>query len=201
MPSATLTLSATIGGIGVSGKITRNGETPLSSQVVLPAAKTGTLTTRTDANTGIVTAQAGHGFITGDTIDVYWGAGLHSSMTATASGNAITLDGGEGTDLPVTTTPVTLSKRVAIEQGFDGALLTLMLVGLSQRGSVRFQDDTVPVLSVNLPGSEAYSWASGLGVVNPLAATTVVQIFCSNQSSSSTNTITIGLLLDTVPAL
>ncbi len=201
MPSATLTVSSTIGGIAFSGRLARSGETPVASQLTLPAAKTGTLSTRTDANTGIVTAQAGHGFITGDVIDVYWAAGLHSSMTATVSGNAITLDGGEGDDLPNTATAVTLGKRVAIQDGFDGDLLKMLVVTLGAKGSVRFQDDTVPVLSVNIAAGEAYAWTSDGPAVNPLASTVVVQMFCSNQSSSSTNLVQVGMLLDTVPSL
>ncbi len=201
MPSATLTVSTTIGGIGITGKVIRSGETPLATEVNVPAAKTGTLTTRTDANTGVVTAQAGHGFITGDVIDVYWAAGAHFSMAATVSGNAITLDAGDGDDLPSTTTAVTLSKRVVIDQGFDGDNLKVLLISMTRKGSVRLQDDTVTVLAANLEAGEAYNWASGVGVVNPLAATAVVQIFASNQSSAGANVIQIGALLDTVPSL
>lgn len=201
MPSATLTVSTTIGGIGITGKVIRSGETPLATEVTIPAAKTGTLTTRTDNDTGIITAQAGHGLITGDHVDIYWSGGSRFSMAATVSGNAVTLDAGDGDNLPIATTAVTLSKRVAIDQGLDGAALKVLLVSMTRKGSVRFQDASVTVLAANLDAGEAYNWASGVGIANPLAATTVVQIFASNQSSVGTNVIQIGALLDTVPSL
>ena len=71
----------------------------------LVAAQTaGSLTTRTDADTGVVTLSTGHGIATSDTVDVYWTesgvAKNRYGMTATVSGDAVTVDGGSGDDLP-----------------------------------------------------------------------------------------------------
>lgn len=68
-----------------------------------------TLTTRTDATSGTITAPTGHGVTTGSTIDVYWMEVISGYNTArirrnvivgTVSGDSIPFSGGEGNDLP-----------------------------------------------------------------------------------------------------
>lgn len=68
-----------------------------------------TLTTRTSATAGTITAPSGHGITTGATIDLYWMAVINTYNTAqvrrnvtvgTVSGTSIPFSGGEGNDLP-----------------------------------------------------------------------------------------------------
>ncbi len=84
------------------------------------AAQTGTLTTRTDADTGVATLSTGHGIITADVVDVYFTAGVRYGMDATVSGDLVTIDGGAGDDLPTQDDPVTVVKQTPIEVNFDG---------------------------------------------------------------------------------
>jgi len=86
----------------------------------LVAAQTGTLTTRTDDDTGIATLSTGHGIETADVVDVYWSGGVRYGMDATVSVNEITIDGGAGDNLPVQDTAVTVVEQTAIEVNFDG---------------------------------------------------------------------------------
>lgn len=76
----------------------------------IAAAKTGQLTTRTDNDTGVLTMDSGHGFITGDKVDVYWTTSsvqyCRRLMSATVSGDAVTVDGGSGTSLPSNLTSI-----------------------------------------------------------------------------------------------
>src|SRR5689334_13440236 len=87
--------------ISADGKVARNPTVPA-------AVQGGTLTGRTDNDTGIVTMPAGHGFVTSDKVDIYWNVagvlGSRSGMTATVAGNAVTVDGGQGDNLPVLNT-------------------------------------------------------------------------------------------------
>lgn len=99
----------------------------------LVAAQTGTLTTRTDDNTGVATLSTGHGIITSDVCDVYWSGGCRYGMTATVATNAVTLDGGAGTVLPAESTPVTVVKQTAVEVNFDGD--TAQIVGIFYRNA------------------------------------------------------------------
>lgn len=197
MPSVSVSLSATIAGQSFSGIVTRSGETPVETTVVVPAAKTASLTTRTDNDTGTFTAQAGHGLVTSDVVDVYWAGGLHTGMVATVSGNSVVLDAGSGDNLPTQGTAVTLSKVQTVQQTFDGTLAKQLLIAMSKEGSCRF---TSGLLSAHLQGGEAYFWASSLGITNPISGS-VASILMSNGDATTVNTIKVGVLLDTVPAL
>ncbi len=81
----------------------------------------GTLGTRIDDDTGIVTLSTGHGIETDDVVDVYWAGGVHYGMTATVATNAVTVDGGSGDNLP--TEAATITAVVVQEDweiNFDG---------------------------------------------------------------------------------
>lgn len=103
-------------------------EKPLAALV---AAQTGTLTTRTDDDTGVATLSTGHGLTTGMVVDVYWAAGVRYGMDATVATNAITLDGGAGDNLPMESTAVTVVQQTAVEVNFDGD--TLEIIGIFYR--------------------------------------------------------------------
>jgi hypothetical protein len=88
-------------------------------EIDLPAVSalnTGTITTKTDGDTGVATLQTNHTIVTsGALVDVYWAAGSRHGMTATKSVNAISLEGGTGDDLPEEATAVTLCAQLAID--------------------------------------------------------------------------------------
>ena len=101
--------------------------------VALVAAQTGPLSTRTDDNTGVATLSAGHGILTNDVVDVYWDGGIRFGMVATVSGNAVSLEGGAGDNLPAQDTACTVVKETAIEVNFDGD--TLEIIGIFYRNT------------------------------------------------------------------
>jgi len=93
---------------------------------VVTFAVYGILTTRTDANTGVVTA-AGHGLAEGDYADIFWSGGARDHMSVTAvSGNAVSVDGGTGDDLPAEDTAVLITESFVgppPENGYDHGLV------------------------------------------------------------------------------
>ena len=99
-------------------------ESEINAQVTLaavPAANVGTLSTRTDDDTGVATLSTGHTIVSsGLLVDVYWSGGARYGMTATKSTNDITLDGGAGDNLPAQSTAVTLCQQQLVEINFDG---------------------------------------------------------------------------------
>ncbi len=68
----------------------------------------GSLTTRTDRDTGIITVtDSDHGITDSDTVFVWWVGGVKRTMSvSTVSGNLITVDAGSGQNLPVVGTAV-----------------------------------------------------------------------------------------------
>lgn len=71
---------------------------------VIDAAKSisgGTLTTRTDANTGVISFTQEHRILELDVVIVSWGTESRSGMIVTAiTATTITVDGGSGASLP-----------------------------------------------------------------------------------------------------
>ena len=117
MPS--LAYAVSIGSINQS-KI-RTGDDLIDLQVTLPAGKSGTLTTRTDDNTGIVTVASGHGITGSDTVDVYWAAGRRYGVDVTATdATTISIDLGAGDNLPAASTAVVIVKQVVVNKAIDG---------------------------------------------------------------------------------
>ena len=104
-----------------SNRVSHVGNVVIEKTIpAIVAAQTGTLTTRTDADTGVATLSTGHGIETADVVDVYFAAGVRYGMDATVAANAVTVDGGAGDDLPIQDDPVTVVKQTAVEVNFDG---------------------------------------------------------------------------------
>lgn len=82
----------------------------------MDAQNVGTLTTRTDDNTGEATLAAGHNIISTDVVDVYWSGGVRYGMVATVTGNVVALEGGAGDNLPAQDTAITgVYEQIAVD--------------------------------------------------------------------------------------
>lgn len=81
--------------------------------VALPANQSGTLTTRTADDNGVITLASGHG-ITNGPVDVYWSGGQRRGMVAAVAGDAVTVTGGAGDPLPPVSTACIVSARLEI---------------------------------------------------------------------------------------
>lgn len=106
-----LSISGSIAGINFRGAWQSDGENVAGAQLSIAAAKTGTLSTRTDNDTGTLTMSSGHGITTGATFDLYWVSGgvtyhQHTVTAGTVSGNSVPFDLGTGTNLPVQGTAI-----------------------------------------------------------------------------------------------
>jgi len=171
----TLTQTVSVAGMSLQGTTTRQSDSRLgySSDPVLPAAKSGSLTTRTDADTGVLTLGSGHGIVTGDKVDVYWSGGLRYAMDVTADDETtITVDSGDGDDLPAEDTAVTVGKCVEVDFALTGDNVVMIGAGCteSRRAHVTFLSAADAILAAaEIPAGEVWSWASNT-VTNPLAS-------------------------------
>ena len=200
MPTSTFEIKSggSIAGVNTRGQVSRSGSTPIGIDEVLTPAKVGSLTTRTDDNTGVATMVAGHGFITGNVVDVFWSGGMRYGMTATVATNAVTVDGGAGDALPIATTALTVSKPLTLDS-ITFVPEDLWMIAAATRGkcSIRFLATAAVVVNFTLGAEEAYCWAAGQGIVNPLISdpqADITSVVISNGSAES-NRIRAGLLV------
>lgn len=165
--------------------------------ITVPAGKAGSLTTRTDDNTGVATLSTGHGLATSDVVDVYWSGGVRYGMTATVATNAVTVDGGAGDVLPAQDTAVVLCEQVAVTCNIDGDNIELIGVLLkcdgdsAAKGHVDFLDSgNAQIHETDLV---RYDQAGGFnhvadianGDTNNYTGNPITQAKCSNGSSSA----------------
>lgn len=172
--------------------------TTISSDVGMPfslscaAAKIGSLTTRTDNDTGTLTMNSGHAITTGQRLDLFWSGGSRVGMTVgTVATNSVPIDGGSGDNLPIATTAITA--QVPTEQAFavTGNSVVVLACGATVGGAVTFTDSSnVLIFSKTLTSTITnYVWASIDGGTNPLAGGTVAKVFLSNASSAGAGTV------------
>ncbi len=203
MPQVSASLSATIGGVVVAGSIVRSGETPLPVDVTLPAALAGTLTTRTDADTGILTVESGHGITTSHLVGVSFAAGNRKGCTVTGTtATTISIDVGTGTDLPATTTPILVAREHSVDlPDIDAADLQMIEMVMSKDGYANV-DFGATNLVMPFTEDEPYHWAKNdpAATANPFVGEVVESISVCNLEASA-NRVRMGFLLDSVDSI
>lgn len=125
---------STIDGISYSrsGQILAPGSSEVSA--TLSAALEGILSTRTDANTGVITLPTGHGITSADTVGIGWTiSGSFSyryGVDVTAAGSTtIGIDVGTGADLPPASTPVVVFKVIADQSDPNNSIVPVSVAG------------------------------------------------------------------------
>lgn len=195
--TAKISHSIVLGGKTFKESKSISGEGSTSIEVSVPAAKTGTLTTRTDNNTGTLTMTSGHGITTGARLDVFWDGGCRRGMTVgTVSVNSVPIDLGSGDNLPAATTPVTA--MVPVTQVLVIAGDTLMVIALACLARAIFVlagSDNTEHLGAVIEEGEIYAWDEDSGVTNPVAGDDIAKIFLSHGETSA-KVLRVGLLFD-----
>jgi len=195
MPVGSISYLGSLGGISINGTLTRSGTGYLPGQEVsLPAAKAGTLSTRTDDDTGILTVESGHGITDTDTVDVFWSGGVRYGVDVTATtATTIEIDAGSGDNLPTVDSAITVAKLVEIDIDFDGDNLELIVALSNLRAHLDFQDSTPTSLEVvELTANEPWIWAADTSITNPLTGNPVDTIQAANGDSSAAATLKLG---------
>lgn len=187
--TGTIAFNITAGGVSISGGlVSKSGEGVIGVKAPLPAGTAGSLTTRTDDDTGIVTAS-GHGLEQADKVDLYWDGGLAYGFGVTAvNGDAVTIDVPVGGDvLPAQDTAVVITERVSIDEQFDGDDLKLLGASCGQRAHIDFTSSVPGSLHAQelVAANDAWAWWSDNGFVNPLAGDDVATIQASNGTTTA----------------
>ncbi len=209
MPTGTIQIAASVGGLSIQTSISRSGSGQIAHEVPLSAAAGGTLKTRIANDEGVLTLS-GHSLAVDDVVDIYWEGGVRYGMTVTeVTGDDVTVGGqntssssgtpeptgGAGDSLPDQYDPLSAAKQVPVDTDFDGDKLEMILLVSPKRSHFDFQDTLGASLEIGeLPANEPWQWISGVGVANPLAGSSVDQLRLSNGDSSGQATVKLALI-------
>lgn len=196
-------LQATIGGRTYSQDISVTSDNKGGTSPNIAAAAVGTLTTRTDNDTGTITAASGsHGVTTGSLIDVYWDGGSRRHLlVGTVSGTSIPF-GASGTsagdNLPVADTALTFMMENSENHVIDGDDITAIGVySPSYPGTVVFREAAgAEGFAVELDAGKAYVWTSESGLTNPLAGLSIETITLTHAGSAGASDVYVDWLKD-----
>lgn len=179
-----ITVNAKLSGTSNLTTIAVATEDRRSSSPTVAAAKPGTLATRTDANTGVLTMSSGHGFQDADVIDVFWSGGSRRGMTVgTVSVNSIPIDGGSGDDLPSATTVIAAMVPHETEFVITGDDSVAITANAPCAGYIAFlESGDVDAKVITFDAANAYLWSDSpyLEGSNPLAGKDVVKVTFSH---------------------
>jgi hypothetical protein len=191
--------------ISVNGQTFTEGvevdyDNSVDSVVDLEAAKEGSITVRTDANTGTLVLAADHGVITADKICIFWDddedtlaeKGARSNVTVgTVAGTTVPIDLGDGDDLPPVGTPV----RVMVLHSetynvTDPEIDPVFIVGTcTTRGFIIFaQTDGTPIVTAEIDGENggSYVWTEESGAASPFGTSDVAKVLTAHGDPDNT---------------
>jgi hypothetical protein len=154
-------------------------------RVELPAAKSGTLTTRTSATVGTITGLTGHGIITADVIDVYWtGGSRRGVVVGTVATNSIPISGGSGDDLPVATTALTFAKVQSEPLLLDGSSVVFNTSGPTE------------AYARVVPAGTLWTFVAGQGDANPITGDAITTLGLTQDSTIANQTVLVAVLFN-----
>jgi hypothetical protein len=199
--TGTITYGISVGTGLIQASVSRSNESLLVCDIgsdKLNAGKAGSLTTRTDNDTGVVTAGAGHGIATSDKVDVHWAIDgvryVRRGMTATVDGNNITVDAGAGSNLPAQDTAVVVAKQAVATETFDGDDLDMFMVKATKPASLDFVDaGGVSVGAILLNEGEPFVWVSNQGPARPITGNAVASIKITPGTTEATDVVIRGV--------
>jgi hypothetical protein len=208
MPTATIAASVTAGGVSINKSYNRTADGVAAIEPSILAGKAGTLTTRTDNDTGVVTVASGHGITTADKITVFWSGANRYGMTVTATtSTTISIDVGAGTNLPTANTAVVISKEVAANISIDGDNTSVVAVcaeysnaSTASANHLRFLDaagDTIA--AVSLVGNVPKVWDIAGGATNDFTGDVIASVAVANGDTSAAATLKVIALVDSTP--
>lgn len=206
MASATYNVSLVVAGNPLNRSVVRTGDHPNVYDITLPAAKAGTLSTRTDNDTGVVTVASGHGVTTSNLVDVYWitgSTGRRYGMTVTGTtGTTISIDGGSGDNLPTALDAVTIAPQVVINTTIDGDNINIL--GLmafvpdstaTSKAHVTFKDSgAAAIANLDLTANVPRVYDIDGGDTNVFTGNPIVTAHATNGNSTYDATLTINSL-------
>lgn len=208
---ATITHAQSISGGGVTIQplaITRTNSGAIGLEETASAAKTGTLSTRTDNTTGTLTMDSGHGLTTGNTIDLYWSGGVRYGVTVgTVSTNSVPISAGAGDNLPTATTAITAVVQQSVNLAIDGDETDILAIifettdsSLRTAAHIQFRDAAADeIAEIDFVTNVPQVWDIAGGSANPFTGDPITNLKVSQGNSTTTATLKIIGVQDASP--
>lgn len=194
--TANITKTLSAGGVSFpeSRQVTADGE--IVHNVDVAEGFVGSLSTRTDDNTGVVTVDdSSHTIENGDRVDLYWVGGCRRGMAAgSPSGADIPIDGGSGDNLPTEDTAVTIVVPEELDISVLGTNVAAILLYSAQHGQIVFET-TAPAeaLAKELGTGVSYVWHEDDGEDNPITGDLIATVYLSHDGTAE-KSMRVGIL-------
>jgi len=186
MPTVTFNSTITGAGVTMTGAPATTAESVIGHEVTLPAAVLGTLSTRTDDDTGIVTVAA-HTITTQMLANVFWSGGVRYGMTVTgADGTTVSVDGGAGDNFPSEDAVVYIAAQATINTDFLGTEVLALAVQSDLRAHADLRTSAASSLAMDLASNTPVTWYYGSGITNPITGDQIDTIVCSAGTAAAT---------------
>lgn len=207
MPSAQYGISVAAGGVAIAKSVVRTADGTIGYEVTLAAAKTVTAWVKTDANTAACDLPGGHGYANGN-FDVYWSGGQRHAVPGTIITNALSLDGGSGTDFPASaTTGIVVCRHVAINTTIDGDNVKVIGISLeyadpasTKIGHVLMEDASDnDIANIDLDANVPLVYDIEGGVTNPFTGAIITETLATHSDPSNAATLKIVGVQDSTP--
>lgn len=168
-----------------------------SAPATLAPAKTGTLTTRTNNSDGTLTMTAGHGFLTGQRLDLYWTGGSRRGVViGTVSVNSVPISGGSGDNLPNSATAITGMVPTSFPFSFTGDDLLVLAFYSGAIGMMTIVDDAdSEILNWYNEGETVREWDTYNGEDNPVAGDVPFSVYLSHGNSTASFPVYAGFAI------
>lgn len=151
---------------------------------LIPRAKTGVLTVRTDNTSGSATLEASHGITTGAKVSIYWyntngtlAGARHSVTVGTVAGTTVPITAsGSGNNLPLAASAIVMmmeSEEDFVRAGDD---VKVLFIYSPVAAHVHIMDDAgTPAIieTFTIQPDTVYRWYFDSGQDNPLAGVNV----------------------------
>lgn len=186
-----------VNGVAVGTTLNETADGGGNREITLPIGYAATDWVKTDADTAACNVGSGHTLIDGKA-DVYWTGGMRHGVTIDVTTNALTLEGGTGTDFPASSAmDVVVSQQVQIDFQVDGDNLAAIVVSCNQACHVDFQEsDNTSIKAFSLAADAEWDWFDSSGVTNELAGDPAHHIMASNASTTTAATFIVAYEYD-----
>lgn len=207
MPQVTYGVSLSGGGVSIQKVVNRTVDHPNPYEVTLPAAKAVTSWVKTSASVAACNLPSGHAYTNGN-FDVYWAGGMRYGVPGVITGDAIALNGGTGTDFPVSATAgVVVCKQVQINTHIDGDNVSVLGMSLEYAdpssvkvGHIDMQDDgPATVAEIDLVANVPLITDVAGGAANIFTGDPIVVSYASHNDTSNAATLKIVAGEDATP--